>query len=237
MAAATAATIDLAEGEAATLSRLVARRFTCRAYLPHAVERGTIEGIVSVAQRTASWCNVQPWQLLITSNDATERFREALSRHAAESSAIDSDFPFPEEYRGIHLERRREAGFQLYNALGIARGDKAAYARQSMENFRFFGAPHVAIVTTPAELGSYGAIDCGGYIGLFLLAAQAYGIATTPQAALARHCGFIRSHFGIGADRRIVCGIAFGYADHEHPANSYRTSRADTSEAVTWLDS
>ena len=41
-----------------------------------------------------------------------------------------------------------KADFQLYNALNIARGDKSAYARQALENFNFFGAPHVAIVTT-----------------------------------------------------------------------------------------
>jgi nitroreductase len=219
-----------------TLVRLAGDRFTCRAYRADPVNRATIDAIARLAQRTASWCNVQPWQLVITSGNGTERFREALSAHAAAHDETDSDFAFPEEYRGTYLARRREAGFQLYNALGIGRGDKAAYARQSFENFRLFGAPHVAIITTPAELGPYGAVDCGAYVGLFLLAAQAHGVATTPQAALARHAGFIRRHFGIGEERKVVCGIAFGYADHDHAANSYRTTRARTEDAVSWVD-
>jgi len=218
------------------LIRLAGDRFTCRAYRTDPVDRATIGAIAGLAQRTASWCNVQPWQLVITSGAGTERFRAALSAHAASHTGIDSDFAFPEEYRDIYLARRREAGFQLYNALGIGRGDKAAYARQSFENFRLFGAPHVAIVTTPAELGPYGAVDCGAYVGLFLLAAQAHGVATTPQAALARHAGFIRRHFGIGEERKVVCGIAFGHADRDHAANSYRTTRARTEDAVCWVD-
>ena len=87
------------------------------------------------------------------------------------------DFPFPREYLGVYLERRRESGFQLYNSLGIARGDKAAYAKQALENYNFFGAPHVAIIHTDEALGVYGAIDCGAYVSNFMLAAQALGSA------------------------------------------------------------
>ena len=137
------------------------------------------------------------------------------------------DFPFPREYLGVYLERRRESGFQLYNTLGIARGDKAAYAKQALENYNFFGAPHVAIIHTDEALGVYGAIDCGAYVGNFMLAAQALGLGTIPQAALARHSGLIRRHFKLGDDRRVVCGISFGFADHAHKVNSYRTSRAE----------
>ena len=96
-------------------------------------------------------------------------------------------FTPPREYLGVYLERRRESGFQLYNTLGIARGDKVAYAKQALENYNFFGAPHVAIIHTDEPLGIYGAIDCGAYVGNFMLAAQALGLGTIPQAALARH--------------------------------------------------
>jgi hypothetical protein len=45
-----------------------------------------------------------------------------------------------------------------------SRGDKAAYAKQALENYNFFGAPHVAIIHTDEALGIYGAIDCGAYV-------------------------------------------------------------------------
>src|SRR5690349_24838186 len=211
---------------------LLATRFSCRAFLPKPVPRATIERILAAAQKTASWCNSQPWQLTITSGAATAKFRDVIYAAASSGRPNSGDFPFPREYRGVYLDRRRESGFQLYNSLGIPRGDKAGYAKQALENFNFFGAPHVAIVHTDEALGVYGAIDCGGYVTTFMLAAQALGVATIPQAALASHSDVVRQHFGLGEDRRVVCGVSFGYPDRTHKANSYRTSRAAIAESV-----
>ena len=95
---------------------------------------------------------------------------------------------------------------------------------------------HVAIIHTDEPLGIYGAIDCGAYVGNFMLAAQALGLGTIPQAALARHSGLIRRHFKLADDRRVVCGISFGFADNAHKVNSYRTSRASVADTVTYFD-
>lgn len=216
-----------------TLNRLMSERFTCRAYRNEAVPDALIRSIVSTAKQCASWCNVQPWHLVIGSLDTTERFRNALVEEASHAPEVDSDIPFPDAYRGLHAQRRQETGYRLYEALGIERHDRERRASQSFENFRLFGAPHVAIVTMAADLGPYAAVDCGGFIASFLLAAHAHGIATTPQAAIARHAKFVRSHFGIGDDRKMVCAISFGYADPAHPANSFRTSRAPDDEIMT----
>ena len=220
----------------AVLEDLLGERYSCRAYQPDPVPRPIIERMLTAAQRTASWCNSQPWQVVIASGAAKERFRTAIYAAASSGAPDDGDFSFPREYRGVYLERRRESGFQLYNTLGIARGDRAAYARQSLENFNFFGAPHVAIIHSDEALGIYGAIDCGAYVGNFLLAAQALGLGAIPQAALAHQSGLIRRHFGLGDDRRVVCGISFGFPDREHKINSYRTSRAGIPETATFVD-
>lgn len=214
------------------VEELLSARFSCRAFLPQSVPSPMIERILTAAQKTASWSNTQPWQVEVTVGDATRRFSDAMYGAASSSKPSAGDFPFPREYRGVYLARRRECGFQLYNALGIARGDKAAYARQSLENFNFFGAPHVAIIHTDEALGVYGAIDCGCYLMNFIMAAQALGVATIPQAALALHSDVVRAHFDLSDDRRVVCGISFGYPDHGHKVNSYRTSRASIADAV-----
>ena len=225
-----------AEDRIGVLEELLNERHSVRAFLPREVPRETIEHVLGVAQRTASWCNSQPWQIVIASGAAKERFRKLIYAEAASGAPHGHDFPPPREYLGIYLERRRESGFQLYNTLGIPRGDKAAYAKQALENFNFFGAPHVAIIHTDEALGVYGAVDCGGYVSNFMLAAQALGLGTIPQAALAHHSALIRRHFNLGDDRRVVCGISFGYADHDHKANSYRTSRARIADAATFVD-
>jgi nitroreductase len=218
------------------LEELLHERHSVRAFLPRPVPHEIIEHILTVAQRTASWCNSQPWQVVIASGEAKEQFRKLIYAEAVSGAEETHDFPPPREYLGVYLERRRESGFQLYNTLGIPRGDKAAYARQALENYNFFGAPHVAIVHTTEALGVYGAVDCGGYVSNFMLAAQALGLGTIPQAALARHSQLIRCHFKLGDDRRVVCGISFGYSDSAHKANSYRTSRAALGDTVTFID-
>jgi nitroreductase len=218
------------------LENLLGERFSCRAFRADPVPRATLERILAAAQKTASWCNSQPWRLEIVSGEAAKKFRDLMYGAASSGKPSTGDFPFPREYRGVYLERRRESGFQLYNSLGIPRGDKAAYARQALENFNFFGAPHVAIVHTDEALGVYGAIDCGGYVTSFMLAAQALGVATVPQAALAFHSELVRAHFGLGDDRKVVCGISFGYPDRAHKANSYRTTRASVGDTVTFID-
>ena len=219
------------------LEELLGERFSCRAFRPDPVPRPTIDRILTVAQRTASWCNSQPWQVVIASGEAKERFRKLIYNDAASGAGDDAyDFTPPREYLGVYLERRRESGFQLYNTLGIARGDKAAYARQALENYNFFGAPHVAVIHTAEALGIYGAVDCGAYVGNFMLAAQAMGLGVIAQAALAHRSGLIRRHFKLGDDRRVVCGISFGFADRDHRINSYRTSRAGIADAVAFVD-
>jgi nitroreductase len=225
-----------AEDRIGVLEELLNERNSVRAFLPQEVPRQIIEHVLLVAQRTASWCNSQPWQVVIASGAAKERFRQLIFTEASSGAPEDGDFSFPREYLGIYLERRRESGFQLYNTLGIPRGDKAAYARQALENYNFFGAPHVAIIHSTEALGVYGAIDCGAYVGNFMLAAQALGLGTIPQAALARHSGLIRRHFKLGDDRRVVCGISFGFADHAHKVNSYRTSRAGIADSATFVE-
>ncbi|QCC05138.1 nitroreductase [Cupriavidus necator H16] len=207
-------------------------RFTCRAYRRTPVPDDEIRSIVGLARKSASWCNTQPWHVVIGTSDTTEKFRSALMAQARKVPQGDADLPFPEAYLGVHAERRRETGHRLYQALGIERHDHERRDSQMFENFRLFGAPHVAIVTMPADLGHYAAMDCGGFIASFLLAAHAHGVATTAQGAVARHARFVRSHFGIGEDRKMVCAIAFGFADHDHPANSFRTIRAPADEIM-----
>ncbi|MGL4285378.1 MAG: nitroreductase [Phreatobacter sp.] len=218
------------------LEQLLGTRFSCRAFQPQAVPRATIRRILDIAQRTATWCNTQPWQVTVTMPPATERVRAALYRRATDDAPTGSDLPWPREYRGVYLERRRATGFALYEALGISRGDTEARRLQTLENFRLFGAPHLALITSDEALGTYGALDCGAYVANFLSAAQACGVGAIAQAALAHHSEFLRAHFGIADDRLVVCGISFGFADETHPVNSFRTSRASADEAVAFVE-
>ena len=216
---------------AATLERILDERYSCRGFTSEPVPEETIEQILRMAQRTASWCNSQAWQVDLVTGDARAAFSTHLTEHVL-ANDMRSDFPAPERYDGVYGDRRRASGYGLYTALGIERSDQEARMRQMLENFRFFGAPHVAIITSDAGLGTYGAVDCGGYVSTFLAAATSLGVATCAQAAIALYSDAVREHLSIPADRLIVCGIAFGYADENHPANTFRAERADLGDVV-----
>lgn len=210
------------------LEQLLADRWSCRGFTDEQVDTATIERLLTAAQRTPSWCNTQPWHVVVTAGGETERLKQAM----ADDERFGADIDFPPAYEGVYAERRRESGWQLYEAVGVAKGDRAGSAAQTMRNFEFFGAPHVAIVTTTRSLGVYGAVDCGLYVQTFLLAAQALGLGACAQAALAMRSELLREWFDLDDDRQVVCGISFGYPDPDHPTASYRTSRASLEEAA-----
>lgn len=218
----------------ASVKETLRARYSCRQFLDKPVPRDTIEAILDTAQLTPSWCNTQPWQIILLSGNETDRLREKLHAHAAGGAPSNPDFPFPPHYEGVYRDRRKVCGVQLYQALGIGKDDRAAAGEQALENFRFFEAPHVLLITTPENLGVYGAVDCGLYVSNFILAAREHGIDTIAQAALASYPDLLRVYFGLPPERKFVCGIAFGYGDSEHAINKYRTERADLVDVVDW---
>ncbi len=219
-----------------TLDEILNDRYSCRAFRPDPVPDTVLERIVATARHVPSWCNAQPWQVTITRGDGTQRLRTRLMETAAAGTPPAPDLDWPDSYSGAYAERRRTCGFQLYDAVGIEKSDRAGRKDQMLRNYAFFDAPHVAIIHSPAELGPYGAMDTGGFVTAFTLAATALGVATIPQAAIAGYAPLLKEHLDIAEDRLILCAISLGYADESHPANQFRTERAAPSDILEWRD-
>ncbi len=217
-----------------TLTDVLKSRYSCRAFRPDPVPDDTISKIVQAARHVPSWCNAQPWQVTITKGAATDHFREVMTQTAQKGTVPQPDLDWPSKYSGDYADRRRACGFQLYDAVGIEKSDRAARMAQMLRNYTFFDAPHVAILHSPTELGPYGAMDTGGFVTAFTLAATALGIATIPQAAIAGYAPQVREHLEIASDRLILCAISFGYADENAPINTFRTTRADPADIIDW---
>lgn len=217
------------------LEALLARRHSCRGFLPRAVPRPVIERVLATAARSASWCNAQPWHVHVVSGEPLEKLRADLTARARSGAAAAPELDWPAEYAGVHRDRRRACGWSLYEAVGVGKGDREGSVRQALENFRLFGAPHLVVLTSPALLGTHGVMDCGAWVSNFLLACTANRLGAIAQAAVASWPDILRAHLPIAADRRVVCGISFGYEDEAHPANGFRTTRAPMHEVVTWV--
>jgi nitroreductase len=79
-------------------------------------------------------------------------------------------------------------------------------------------------------------MDSGGFVTAFTVCAAALGVNTIAQAAVAAYGPFLHDYFGIGEERKILCAISFGYADPDHPANGFRTTRAEVADIIDWRD-
>lgn len=217
-----------------TLEQVLTDRFSCRGFLPDPVPAEVVRRLFTIAQRTPSWCNSQAWQVHLLSGEHAAELSEALvARVTAGPEA--PDIPGPAAYEGVYQDRRRACGFALYEAVGVTRDDAEGRLTQMLQNFRFFGAPHVAVVTAPRALGTYGVMDCGGYVANLLNAAQSLGLGAIAQAAIAMYADVVRPHLGVPEDRSVVCAVSFGYVDPDHPANAFRTERADIADVVAGL--
>lgn len=215
----------------------IRQRYSARAFQDREVPRERLQAILESARHTPSWCNTQPWEPVVTvSRAATDRFREALWAHVQSGRPPQPDHAFPIRYEEPHATRRKLCGGALYTALGIARENKRGAFEQTLKNFRLFEAPHVLLVFCHESLGFYGGVDCGLYLQSFLLAAQAQGVQTCAQAALATYPAFVREYFEMPANRKLLFGCSFGYADPDHPANGFRTERETVEAQVRFVD-
>lgn len=215
------------------LNDILEQRYSCRAFQSEPVEQSVLAEVFALAQRTPSWCNTQPWQVHLLSGDARESLSKALMESVLAGSG-GSDYPLP-EYTGVADDRRKVAGFGLYQALDIARDDKLARGAQMLKNFEFFGAPHVAVITSDAPLGFYGGVDCGGFVANLVNAAHAHGLGTCAQGAIAMQAPVIREFLDLPEDRLVVCAVAIGRPDLSDRVNAFRTERAEAADVVTYL--
>ncbi len=217
-----------------SFNHLLDNRFSCRGFIDKKVSKNELREIVQTAQKVPSWCNAQPWQLTLVEGKKLDTLRNKLWE-AAKEQLHKPDIPFPSSYEGVYKERRRECGFQLYDAVGIKKGDREASFIQTLKNYCFFDAPHIVIITTPKALGTYGVLDCGAFITAFTIAATAKGISTIPQAAPAGLAPILREYLLLDEERDFVCVISFGYSDDNHPANQFRTGRAEFEDVLEIL--
>jgi nitroreductase len=148
--------------QSAIFDKIVLNRRSLRAFLPEPVDRDTLEQIFAVAQRAPSNCNTQPWQAHVASGESLENLRSQMSEKFM-AGELSMDFPYDGKYEGVYQQRQHGSAQALYDAVNVAREDKAGRHQQFMRNFIFFDAPHVAFMFLPEPFGLREAADLGMY--------------------------------------------------------------------------
>ncbi|WP_405835640.1 nitroreductase [Streptomyces platensis] len=209
--------------------RLIRGRRAVRAYRPDPVPDTVITAVFDLAAAAPSHSNTQPWSVDVVSAGARQRLGEALVQ-AAESGKPSPDFPL-HPYTGAAAERSYAAGAIMHEARGIARGDRAGRRRAFLEGLRFYGAPHVALLSVPADADERMTADLGIYAQTLMLAMTAHGVASCPQGVLGFYADAVRSVLGPSTDK-LLFGISFGYPEPGSAASMPVIPRAPLAETT-----
>lgn len=214
----------------------IASRRSIRRFLPTPVDRATVEQLLEVSARAPSGHNVQPWRVHALAGEPLARLCGEIlnaARHDAQPHQPEYEY-YPTEWHEPYLGRRRATGFGLYDALGIARDDRAAREAQMLRNYLFFDAPVGLLVTLDRRLQTGSFMDLGMFIENVLVAARGQGLHTCAQAAFAWFHRIVREHVPMGEHELLACGIALGHADPDAPENAFVTTREPVSAFATF---
>lgn len=218
------------------LTAMQARKST-RAFLERDVEVEKIHAILDAARWAPSGVNMQPWRVAVVRGESKRRISEAIitAREAGQTESPDYQY-YPTEWFEPYKSRRKATGLALYGALNIARDDKQRRLESWYDNYRFFGAPVGLLVFLDRRLSQGSWIDIGMFLQNLMLAAEAQGLATCPQASLAEYPGIVREILDIDEQMALACGLSLGYPDPQAAVNSYRIPREPVEAFTTWYD-
>lgn len=214
-------------------------RHSTRAFLPTPIPQSTIESILNVARYAPSGANTQPWQVVVVTNPLKDAIGQAIVQTRRNGIKENPDYAYyPTAWRDPYKGRRQACGLALYSALHITKEDTEKREIAWYRNYHFFEAPVGLLFFIDRDLEKGSWVDMGMFIQNVMLAARGHCLETCPQASLAEYPDIVRgflSHTHISNQQALVCGMALGFADTEHPINQYRTTRESVESFTTYL--
>lgn len=217
-----------------SVSEAVASRRSVRVFLDKPVSREVIERVLDKARRAPSGGNVQPWNAVVLTGEPLARLKAAVAEALSLGKAGRSmEYAiYPGGLDGRYEDYRFDVGERMYEALGIAREDKAGRLNQFAANFRAFDAPVLMLVHTPRYMGPPQWSDLGMWLQTVMLLLREEGLDSCPQESWAMYGTQVREHARIPVDHIFFCGMAIGMRDPAVLVNQFEVPRAPLSEMV-----
>lgn len=218
------------------ISDLIRLRSSCRAYTHQSIPLETIQALLETAKWAPSGVNHQPTKVAILGPKTREKLANSLLEMFDAQITPNPDYEFcPHSWSDVYKIRRKACGQALYQSLGIALDDKGEKKKHKRRNYNFFEAPVGLIVFIDKGMPKGSWLDVGLFIQNFLLAVEDLGLAACAQASFAEYPDVVRGVLSL-ENVDIICGIALGYRDSNHPLNSYRTERNDLADFTQWYE-
>ena len=217
------------------VTEAIRNRKSTRAFLDKAVPDEVITTVLECARWAPSGVNSQPWQVAVVTGETKRQLGNALAKQRANGETPRQDYNYyPTQIEEPYISRKRACGHALYSALGIKRNDIETRKAQWMKNYLGFGSPVALLFFIDAILEKGSWVDMGMFIQNVMLAARGFGLETCPQAALAEYPDVIRNILNIPDSKKLICGMALGYADYDDPSYQYRTEREPVENFTQW---
>jgi len=209
-------------------------RKSIRGFKPDPVPKEVLREILDIALRAPSGVNSQPWEVAVVGGQALESIKRENVEKLESGDTGNHDTP-GQAREGVYKQRQVELAIQLFQLMGIERGDKEKRAEWLKRGFRFFDAPTAIILYADRSLGESGPLlDIGTLAQTICLAALDYGLGTCIEGQGVTYPDVVRKHTGIPESKRIVTCIAIGYPDWDFPANQVVTKREPVDNIATW---
>ena len=225
------------QGTTMGYDEVVLGRRSIRGYLDKPVPRELIEDVLTLAMRSPTSMNTQPWYFHVITGEPLDRIRRGNTENILAGVPDSREFRRGHAFAGVHRERQVEVAKQLFGAMGIARDDADARQDWVLRGFRQFDAPVCVIVAYDRELTDSDdtAFDCGAVTTALVNAAWSRGLGCVINSQGIMQSPVVREHAGIPEDQVIMKAVALGWPDPDFPANAVVSLRKSVDEAARFV--
>lgn len=230
------------------ISEFLASRRTTRDFSKQPVSPELIDELLKDFLTAPSWSNTRPFKVAIATGERRDRLSaEFQKRWSVLSAALrgnlwkkiklvlrwyglpTSNWSISRPYVPELRPRAQRVGKELYEFIGIQRGDRKRRDEQWGKNYDFFGAPVEMFIYIHKSLHIFAANDAGLALENLILSAHARGLGTCLQGAVSVWDDAVRKEFDVPKDYRLLCGLAIGYPS-EAQINQFKADRIDIEE-------
>ena len=216
---------------------VVLGRRSIRGYKKDPVPMTLIKEVLSLAMRSPSSMNTQPWNFTVVSGETLNLIRAGNTERNLAGIPHSREFRIGQPFAGQHRDRQVGVAKQLFAAMDIARDDMEKRQDWVLRGFRQFDAPVCVIITYDAVLSDSDdtAFDCGAVTTALVNAAWSRGLGAVINSQGIMQSPVVREHAQIAEDQVIMKAVALGWPDESFPANAVVSERKSVEEATTFV--
>lgn len=216
---------------------VVLGRRSIRGYKPDPVPQALIEEVLTLAMRSPSSMNTQPWNFTVVSGEVLNKIRAGNTERNVAGVPQSREFRTGSAFAGAHRDRQVGVAKQLFGAMGIERDDKEGRMDWVLRGFRQFDAPVCVIITYDRVLADSDdtPFDCGAVTTALVNAAWSRGLGAVINSQGIMQSPVVREHAQIPEDQVIMKAVALGWPDETFPANAVVSERKSVAESARFL--